>query len=134
MLHLAGTLGELLRPATRESASDHLQSRGTCVGPVCIQRRPSNAGNLFGPICSPAAETASSRPYPSGSLDIIPAWHPLRIRNRKLKLKQVNQQSSETGGSGGQLPNRTNPVLYNEVNTIPNELINFKVTLMLDCL
>ncbi|GBN98041.1 hypothetical protein AVEN_189212-1 [Araneus ventricosus] len=45
----------------------HLQSRGTHVGPVCIQSlRQLARGTLFGPICDPTATASASR-HPSES-------------------------------------------------------------------
>ncbi|GBN81696.1 hypothetical protein AVEN_38949-1 [Araneus ventricosus] len=88
----------------------------TCLHPKSL--RQLARGTLFGPTCNPAAETASPRPAPIGAREHHLRQHPVKF-SEVLKLG-VNQQSSETGGSGGQLPNELIRVLQREeVNTIP---------------
>ncbi|GBM05290.1 hypothetical protein AVEN_46842-1 [Araneus ventricosus] len=76
----------------------------TCLHPKSL--RQLARGTLFGPTCNPKAETASAWPAPIGARERHLCQHPVKfeIGSEVLKLG-VNQQSSKTGGSGGQLPN-----------------------------
>ncbi|GBL93374.1 hypothetical protein AVEN_70351-1, partial [Araneus ventricosus] len=76
----------------------------TCLHPKIL--RQLARGTLFGPTCNSAAETASPRPAPIGARVRHLRQHPVKfeIGSEVLKLGG-NQQSSKTGGSGGQLPN-----------------------------
>ncbi|GBL63425.1 hypothetical protein AVEN_97543-1 [Araneus ventricosus] len=120
-----------MEPArTRDPRSYSVLRREVCIGPTCNPEKPVSdlsaskslrqlaRGTLFGPICNPAAETASPRPAPIGAREHHLRQHPVKF-SEELKLG-VNQQSSETGGSGGQLLNELIRVLQREeVNTIP---------------